>query len=152
MKIEELKIETESEGELVGLKANISLNNISFLFKMLAERYSDKYASIVREYTCNALDSHTEAGVTDKNVIVSLVWEDDDYKLKFQDFGVGLSPDRIKNVFVNYLESTKRETDDLIGGFGKFKILKNCRFLYCIISFYFVNLYKINKIYKYYAI
>jgi hypothetical protein len=35
-----------------------------------------------------------------------------------EDFGVGLSPDRVKDVFCSYLKSTKEDTNNLIGAFG----------------------------------
>lgn len=35
-----------------------------------------------------------------------------------KDFGIGLSPDRMNNIFFDYLSSTKEDTDDEIGGFG----------------------------------
>ena len=35
-----------------------------------------------------------------------------------EDFGVGLSPSRVKDVFCSYLKSTKEETDNVIGAFG----------------------------------
>jgi len=35
-----------------------------------------------------------------------------------EDFGVGLSPDRVKDVFCNYLKSTKEDSNNVIGAFG----------------------------------
>lgn len=33
-----------------------------------------------------------------------------------KDFGIGLSPERMKHIYFNYLDSTKEENDDEIGG------------------------------------
>ena len=35
-----------------------------------------------------------------------------------QDFGIGLSPKRMEHIYFNYLDTTKDNTDDEIGGFG----------------------------------
>jgi hypothetical protein len=35
-----------------------------------------------------------------------------------EDYGVGLSPERVKDVFVKYLKSTKENSDNVIGAFG----------------------------------
>ena len=35
-----------------------------------------------------------------------------------KDYGIGLSPERMMNIYFNYLDSTKEDTDDEIGGFG----------------------------------
>jgi hypothetical protein len=35
-----------------------------------------------------------------------------------EDFGVGLSPDRVRDVFCSYLKSTKENTNNVIGAFG----------------------------------
>ena len=38
--------------------------------------------------------------------------------IKFTDFGVGLSPSRVKNIFTKFLSSTKRNTNSFIGAYG----------------------------------
>jgi hypothetical protein len=86
--------------------------------------YSDPIGTIVREYTSNCLDAHAEAGIEDVPVEVSITASTRDilveanYTISFQDYGIGISPDRIANIFCNYGASTKRESNDYIGGFG----------------------------------
>lgn len=80
--------------------------------------YSDPIGSIVREWSSNALDATREAG-NDEPIIVSLK-QDKNYNWNFsvQDFGTGMSPDRIVNVVSKYAASTKRDRGDQLGYFG----------------------------------
>ncbi len=83
--------------------------------------YSNKIGSIVREITSNAFDSHAEAGVTDKMVRVAInedILESQNTYFEVEDYGVGLSPERIDKVYTQYGASTKRDTNNQIGGFG----------------------------------
>lgn len=79
--------------------------------------YSNPIGSVVREITSNCFDSHKEAGVDDA-VVISKGEDDEGVFISFKDVGVGLSPNRIKDVYMNYLTSTKRNTNDQIGGWG----------------------------------
>lgn len=78
-------------------------------------QYSDPIGSIIREITSNAYDAHIEADV-DKAVIIRL--NTAEQTLNILDFGVGLSPERIRDVFTKFFSSTKRESDTQIGAFG----------------------------------
>lgn len=78
-------------------------------------QYSDPIGSIIREITSNAYDAHIEAGTT-KPVIVKI--DKRNLALEVLDFGVGLSPDRVNEIFTKFFSSTKRETNDQIGAFG----------------------------------
>lgn len=124
MKIEEVKIlENETFGNVDSIEANISSESTGVLFDIMSKHlYSNPIGSIIREITSNCFDSHKEANVDDAVVIE--IGEDDfgnddeKYFISFKDFGVGLSPERIKNVYMNYLSSTKRDTNEQIGGWG----------------------------------
>ena len=82
--------------------------------------YSDPIGSIIREITSNCFDSHVEANKNSpKNpVIVKLTKEVSGNFISFIDKGVGMSPDRVHNIYGTYFKSTKNETNDEIGGFG----------------------------------
>lgn len=112
-KIDEQGIEFES------IQAKIDSGKIGKLFNLLSGLYSDVLGSCIREYTSNCFDSHIEAGVDDP-VIIKIVESPNtgDKYIEFHDVGVGLSPSRVQNIFMNYLSSTKEDTDDLIGGWG----------------------------------
>lgn len=105
-------------GDFNTIEADIDENSKGFLFEMMSKNlYSNPIGSIVREITSNCFDSHKEAKVDDAVVVNKYSDEEGDY-ISFQDFGVGLSPDRMKNIYMKYFSSTKRDTNDQIGGFG----------------------------------
>ncbi len=79
--------------------------------------YANKIRAIIREYSCNAVDSHIEAGKADVPFDVHLPSSLEPW-FAVRDYGVGLDDDQVKNIFTTYFESTKSGTDDLIGGLG----------------------------------
>jgi len=122
----ELKNFTDVETDVTEVDESIDFSidqeSLGVLFKGFSDGlYSNKIGSIVREITSNCFDSHIEAGITRPVSIEMLA--PDPYtgtpgNISFIDFGVGLSPDRIKNVYSKYFASTKRATNAQIGGFG----------------------------------
>lgn len=98
------------------------IKNVNKVFKMLVDGiYSDKIGSIVREIVSNAIDANTEAGsITDVEVTVlnrdSLTGQD--YTFIVRDYGKGISPERMYDIFINLGESTKDLSNNEIGGFG----------------------------------
>ncbi len=105
-------------GEFQSIEAGMDSKSLPFILDMLSKNfYSNPIGSIVREITSNCFDSHIEAKVEDAVLIKIEEDEEGDY-ISFNDFGVGLSPDRMKNIYMKWFTSTKRETNELIGGFG----------------------------------
>lgn len=98
--------------------ASIDEGSMSFLFEMMSKSlYSNPIGSIVREITSNCFDSHREANVDDA-VVIKKDEDEEGIFISFIDYGVGLSPSRIDKIYMKYFSSTKRETNDQIGGFG----------------------------------
>jgi hypothetical protein len=88
------------------------------IFTMFTKNiYSNPIGSVVREITSNCFDSHKEAGV-DTPVILKLTKENNETYISFIDNGVGMSRERITNVYAQYFNSTKRNDNNQIGGFG----------------------------------
>lgn len=54
----------------------------------------------------------------DDAVHVSMHMDDTGHYWAVEDFGVGLSPQRVEDVFCSYLKSTKENTNNVIGAFG----------------------------------
>ena len=79
--------------------------------------YSDKVLAVIREYTCNAVDAHTQAGCGERPIEVSFPNRMSPL-FKVRDFGDALTDDDIQNVYAFYGESTKRNTNDQIGMLG----------------------------------
>ncbi len=86
------------------------------LMGMLSNMYSDGNLAVVREYSCNALDSHVQAKQT-RPVEISLPTPLNP-QFKVQDYGVGLSYDEIMKTYAQYGASTKRDSNEQIGAFG----------------------------------
>jgi DNA topoisomerase VI subunit B len=79
--------------------------------------YRNKVRIVVQEYSSNARDANIEAGIPDTPIEVQLPTSDIP-KFAVRDFGLGISPDRMADVFCNLGESTKRDGNAQTGGFG----------------------------------
>lgn len=103
-----------------GKKMRLSENAQSMVFMLFTKNvYSNPIGTIVREIVSNCFDSHIEAKVNTP-VIVRKGRDKDtnQYHISFIDYGVGMSPERIENIYMVYFESTKRIDNTQIGGFG----------------------------------
>jgi len=112
--------EVQQLGEAQETEFSIDQESLGILFRGFSDSlYSDKFGSIVREITSNCFDAHREVGQKE-DVRLTMVQPNpfDEGKIIFQDFGPGLSPDRIKSIYSKYFASSKRDTNDQIGGFG----------------------------------
>jgi hypothetical protein len=79
--------------------------------------YSNKVRAVIRELSCNAHDSHIEAGAEDKPFEIKLPGYDD-RQFFVRDYGTGLTEDEINSVYTTYFESTKSESNDYTGALG----------------------------------
>lgn len=109
----------ESSIELIGdikeFKTGIDPKNLELITTLLSSNlYSAPERSFIREIVSNAWDSHVEAGTTDTPVLIKI---GDNY-VTIRDFGTGMSEERFKDVYCNIGSSTKRGSNDFIGGFG----------------------------------
>ena len=97
---------------------DFGIKNPAMIFKLLCDKiYKNPLKTLVQEYIANARDSHREE-VKD-NVPIHIYFPNEfSDKLIIKDFGTGLSPRRIKEVFIFLGESTKSDTDGFTGGFG----------------------------------
>lgn len=97
-------------------KTGIDPENIDFIVTILSSNlYSEPENSFIRETVSNAYDSHIEAG-TDKPIIIQISTEK--HSITIRDYGTGLSPERVKEVYCNIGSSTKRESNAYLGAFG----------------------------------
>jgi hypothetical protein len=79
--------------------------------------YSDKVLAVLREYTCNGVDAHTQAGCPERPIEVTLPNVMNPF-ISIRDFGDALTDQEIQDVYAFYGESTKRNTNDQIGMLG----------------------------------
>lgn len=102
----------------VGAVGEFRIRNSAKAFSILSSGlYANKIKAIIREYSCNAYDAHVEAGKADCPFDVHLPNSLEPW-FAVRDYGVGLDHQQVENIFTTYFESTKTETDDLIGGLG----------------------------------
>lgn len=96
---------------------DFGIGDASVIIEILRNRlYEHPIRTLVQEYICNGRDANREAG--SKRRLQVTIPNDISPVFKVRDFGPGISPDRIANVFVKYGASTKRDTNNQTGGFG----------------------------------
>lgn len=112
------KQSVKSSGISNSVKFGIKSSGLHHILGILRDQlYSDKVLAVVREYSCNAVDAHTEAGIPDRPIEVTMPTR---LKLDFKvrDFGPALNDQEIQDVYAFYGESTKRNSNDQIGMLG----------------------------------
>lgn len=116
MKLSETKPYFESSGDMQ--EHFFSIQDQGMIFDILRSKmYSNPILAICREITSNARDAHREIGRPDLPIQIHLpVGLEPEYRVK--DFGPGISPDRMVNIFIKYTASTKRDDNTQTGGFG----------------------------------
>ena len=110
MKLIENSIEVDTFGVQGTKQFGIAEENMGLVLDILRSKlYSDPIGSITREICANARDAHREVGCADKPIeITSPSILDNHWRVT--DFGPGITPDRMKNVVINFGSSTKRNT------------------------------------------
>lgn len=102
---------------------SVDTNNQMIVSILRDKLYSNKIGAVCREVASNSRDANREAGRGDTPITISIYKEEsvtDEVQtfISFQDSGVGISPERIENVFLKYGSSTKRNSNTQTGGFG----------------------------------
>lgn len=94
------------------------IKNSAIAFKILANNlYTNKIGTIVRELSCNAYDSQVKNGNPEQSFDI-FVPSPTDPTFKIRDYGTGLTPEEMEELYVTFFGSDKNETNDLIGGLG----------------------------------
>lgn len=107
------------------VKATVDDEHISHIIRSLTDMYSNPYLAIAREYLSNGYDATIERmGVESSfGTILDIpveVTTPSPLTPTFivRDYGTGMDRDILSNVFLKYGASTKRDTNNQIGGFG----------------------------------
>lgn len=109
-------------GNIEENRVGIDRENIDFITTLLTSNlYSNPLESFLRETIANAYDSHIEANSNEYILLVITKIGYNKYNLSVRDYGVGLSRERFDHIYKNIGSSTKRESNDYIGAFGKNK-------------------------------
>ena len=102
----------------VGQIGEFRIRNSAKAFNILSSGlYANKIRAIVRELSCNAVDSHTAAGKMDCPFDVHLPNSLEPY-FSIRDYGTGLSHEQVTNIYTTYFESTKTDSNAFIGALG----------------------------------
>lgn len=88
------------------------------MVKLLSDGlYSNKIRGIMRELSCNGLDSHTANGNPDKPFDIHLPTQNECY-FSIRDYGTGLSEENIVDIYTVYGCSNKTNSNDYVGCLG----------------------------------
>jgi hypothetical protein len=121
MKLESKPTTVTTSAAFQELSFGIKETDMGLILEILRSKlYSNPIGAICREISSNSRDANREAennvpieiGIANSHLNMS------DMHIYFRDFGPGISPERMADVFVNYGSSTKRESDTYTGGFG----------------------------------
>lgn len=116
MKIHSVANPIERDG--VQSENTFSIKATAHSFEILSSGlYSNKPLACVRELSCNARDSHVEAGKGHIPFEIKLPNRMDP-TFHVKDFGTGLSHEKVMKLYSTYFESTKTTSDDFIGQLG----------------------------------
>lgn len=111
-------LDIQTQGSLGGKRTAMTLDmsSLPHIMSVLTDLYSDPIKAIIREYSTNALDAHAMIGKTAPIEIHTPNSLSPFFKVR--DYGQGMSVDFIENVYSQYGNSTKRDTNDQVGMLG----------------------------------
>lgn len=94
------------------------IRNSAKAFSILSSGlYANKIRAIIRELSCNAIDSHTDNGNVDTPFDVHLPTSLEPW-FAVRDYGTGLSHGQVHSIYTTYFESTKTGSNDFVGALG----------------------------------
>lgn len=94
------------------------IRNSAKAFSILSSGlYANKIRAVIRELSCNAVDSHAAAGKRDTPFDVHLPNTLEPH-FSIRDYGTGLSHEQVTNIYTTYFESTKTASNEFIGALG----------------------------------
>ncbi len=99
-------------------KKAFGIGNAGLVMSILRSKmYSNPIRVVCQEIISNARDAHREVDKHDVPVEVMLPTSGSPF-FKVQDFGPGISPERINDIYIMYGNSTKRGDNEQTGGWG----------------------------------
>lgn len=102
----------------VGEIGEFRIRNSAKAFNILSSGlYANKVRAIIRELSCNAVDSHIAAGKTDTPFDIHLPNQLEPW-FSVRDYGTGLTHDQVTQIYTTYFESTKTNSNEFIGALG----------------------------------
>lgn len=119
-----LKEQNNREIIIGGLsKQSYGIDDNVIMFDILRNKlYSNPIGAVAREISSNSRDANREAGSSNN---IEILFTNDNFlssigdtSIVFKDSGIGISPERMSTVFLNYGSSTKRDCNLQTGAFG----------------------------------
>jgi hypothetical protein len=102
----------------VGEIGEFRIRNSAKAFNILSSGlYANKIKAIIRELSCNAVDSHIAAGKQSTPFDVHLPNTLEPW-FSIRDYGTGLSHEQVTQIYTTYFESTKTASNEFIGALG----------------------------------
>lgn len=102
----------------VGEIGEFRIRNSAKAFNILSSGlYANKIKAIIRELSCNAVDSHVAAKKQDTPFDVHLPNQLEPW-FSIRDYGTGLSHEQVTQIYTTYFESTKTASNEFIGALG----------------------------------
>lgn len=102
----------------VGEIGEFRIRNSAKAFNILSSGlYANKIRAIIRELSCNAVDSHTAAGKQSTPFDVHLPNTLEPH-FSIRDYGTGLTHEQVTQIYTTYFESTKTNSNEFIGALG----------------------------------
>ena len=102
----------------VGQVGEFRISNSAKAFNILSSQlYANKIRAFIRELSCNAVDSHIDAGNGNTPFDVHLPNTLEPW-FSVRDYGTGMDHAQITDVYTTYFESTKTGSNDFIGALG----------------------------------
>jgi len=123
-----MKLQTSAnKGEVQGVlgETAFGIGNGALLLEYLRSNiYKNPIQALTREITSNARDAHREVHAdpnnpTTRETPIQITFPNEwcsDFQV--QDWGPGISPDRMSDIYTQFGNSTKRNDNDETGGFG----------------------------------
>ena len=102
----------------VGEIGEFRIRNSAKAFNILSSGlYANKIRAIIRELSCNAVDSHVAAGKQKTPFDVHLPNQLEPH-FSIRDYGTGLDHEQVTSIYTTYFESTKTDSNAFIGALG----------------------------------
>jgi hypothetical protein len=102
----------------VGEIGEFRIRNSAKAFSILSSGlYANKVRAIIRELSCNAIDSHVAAKNLDTPFDVHLPNALEPW-FSIRDYGTGLTHEQVTQIYTTYFESTKTASNEFIGALG----------------------------------
>lgn len=110
--------EQTSIGEFEEVQSAVRQEDLGFALEAVSKNlYQNPIGSFIRELVSNGVDANIE---TDAQTLVKvhIYKEDDTWYFSVRDYGKGMSKEHFNNVYMNWFNSDKRDSNKKIGGWG----------------------------------